>query len=140
MAASIFKPHGEYTPVISGHVLIAHCRGSWNIEMHQQSGKLAQPLVEELSAKGPWGCVTVIYESMLTSMEVLLAGRAAVESMPQSSQMVALAWVLTPDLEGYKLMYRRYETMYADLLETRIFDNLASAQEWIEQVIAARSS
>jgi hypothetical protein len=76
---------------------------------------------------------------MLTSLEVLAAGRDAVATLPKDSQLVALAWVLSPELEGYKIMLRRYESMYAGLLETQVFDNLASAQEWIEGVIATRS-
>jgi len=138
MSKSKFQPHGEFKPTIHGQVLIAHCWGSWNIEMHQESARLSKPLVEELSARGSWGCVTVVHESMVTSLEVLQAGRDAVASMPKDSGLVALAWVLTPDLEGYSFLYKRYESMYADLLETKTFDNLAAAQYWIENAIASK--
>ena len=138
MAKHIFSAHGEYKPTVDGQILIAHCWGSWNIEMHEESARLAKPLVEKLDAKGPWGCITVVHESMVTSLEVLQAGRDAVASLPEGSALVALAWVLNPNLEGYSLLYRRYESMYADLLETKIFDNLASAQYWIEKVVASK--
>lgn len=75
---------------------------------------------------------------MVTSLAVLEAGREAVASLPENSGLVALAWVLTPDLEGYSFLYKRYESMYADLLATKIFDNLSAAQYWIEGVIASK--
>lgn len=106
--------------------------------MHQESARLSKPLVEELNAKGPWGCITVVHESMVTSLEVLQAGRDAVASLPKDSALVALAWVLKPDLEGYSFLYKRYESMYTDLLETKTFDNLSAAQFWIEKVIASK--
>ncbi|MDZ7920488.1 hypothetical protein [Rhodoferax sp.] len=138
MPKSKFPAHGEYKSTIDGQVLIAHCWGSWNIEMHQESARLSKPLVEELNAKGPWGCITVVHESMVTSLEVLQAGRDAVASLPKDSALVALAWVLKPDLEGYSFLYKRYESMYTDLLETKTFDNLSAAQFWIEKVIASK--
>jgi len=106
--------------------------------MHQESQRLAGPLVAQLAAKGPWGCITVVHESMLTSLEVLEAGREAVAKLPEESRLVALAWVLTPELEGYAVLYRRYATMYEGLIETKVFDNLPGAQYWIEKVIASK--
>lgn len=102
-------------------------------------GRLAQPLVDELNAKGPWACITVVYGSMLTSLEVFAAGKDAVANRPDDSNLVALAWVLTPDLEGYNLLYRRYEAMYAGLLETKVCDSLSAARDWIERVLASES-
>ena len=75
---------------------------------------------------------------MVTSLEVLQAGRDAVESLPEDSLLVALAWVLKADLEGYAFLYKRYESMYTGLLETKIFDNVPAAQHWIEKVIASK--
>ncbi len=138
MANPKFQPHGEFKSRVEGQVLVAHCWGSWNIEMHQESARLSKPLVEELTKGGSWGCITVVHESMVTSLAVLEAGREAVASLPENSGLVALAWVLTPDLEGYSFLYKRYESMYADLLATKIFDNLSAAQYWIEGVIASK--
>ena len=133
-----FAPHGDYIPVVDGSVLIAHCWGSWNIEMHRKSSELAKPLVEKLIANGPWGVVTVIHESMVTSLEVLQAGRDAVAELPEPYRPVALAWVMNPRIEGYGFLHTRYENMYAGLLETRTFDNVPHAQFWIEKLIASK--
>lgn len=139
MRKSRFRLHGEYKPHMDGQILIAHCWGSWNIEMHQESAKVSESMVEKLNAQGPWGCITVVHDSLVTSLEVLQAGRDAVASLPQDSQLVALAWVLKPDLEGYSFLFKRYESMYADLLETRTFDDLPAAQYWIEKVVASKT-
>lgn len=135
---SKFPPHGEYKPTINGRVLIAHCWGNWNIEMHQESARLSKPLVEQLNARGSWGCITVVHDSLVTSLEVIQAARNAVASLPEDSALVALAWVLKQDSEGYSFLYKRYESMYEGLLETKIFDNLPAAEFWIEKAIASK--
>jgi len=138
MATYKFPPHGEFQPRVEGQVLIAHCWGSWNIEMHQESARQSKPLIDAINAKGPWGVITVLHDSMVSSLEVFQAGRDAVASLPETYQLVALAWVLTPDLEGYSFLHKRYESMYADILETKTFETLAAAQYWIDKVIAAK--
>lgn len=138
MPRSHFKPHGQFKPSVEGQVLIAHCWGSWNIEMHQESALQSKPLVEALNAKGPWGCITVVHESLVTSLAVLQAGRDAVAQRSTDLRIVALAWVLTPDLEGYSFLMNRYEAMYEGLIDTKVFDSISAAQNWIEAVIASK--
>lgn len=132
---SIFKPHGSFKAHVQGRVLIAHCRGSWNIEMHQEQGRQSQALVETLEQGGNWGSVVVVHDSLVSSLAVLEAGRLAVENMPSPRKLVALAWVIAPTVEGYSLLKGRYARMYEGLLQTRTFDNEAGAVYWIEKMI-----
>ena len=108
--------------------------------MHHESSRLSKPLVEELARSGSWGCITVVHESMVTSLAVLGAGKEAAASLPEDSGLVALAWVLTPELEGNSFLYKRYESMYADLLRIKVFDYRPAAQYLIERIIASKPS
>lgn len=131
-----FAPHGAMQSHIQGQVLVVHVFGSWNIEMQRQSSLRNAPLVSELNAKGPWGNVVVVHDTLVSGLPVFEAGRKAVESLPADSQLKALAWVISPDVEGYGLLHQRYRDMYRDILPTQVFEDVASAVSWVEGVIA----
>jgi hypothetical protein len=137
--AEIFRPHGSMNAYISGSVLIAEVSGSWNIQMHQKSSNQSRPLVEQLEAAGrPWGVVTVLTDSAVSSLEVFEAGRKSVEEMEGTTKLVALAWVIPPDVEGAKVLRYRYEAMYNGLLESGVFESFDPAIQFVESVIEGR--
>lgn len=128
----IFRPHGDYAAQIDGAMLIVTVSGSWNIEMHQESNRLAQPYVEQLEKQGPWGCIVVVTDTLVSSLEVFRAGRKAVEDARGASRLKALAWVIAPDVEGYTLFLPHYRHLYAGLLDSDIFGTLDEARRWMK--------
>lgn len=132
-----FAPHGDMTARVQGQVLIVTTIGSWNLEMHQQSAQRSAPLIAELEAKGPWGNVVILEDTLVAGLPIFEAGRKAVQNLPPTSRLKAIAWVISPTLEGYGLLVDQYRNMYSDLLPSRVFDDLASALDWIEGQIPA---
>ena len=128
----IFRPHGEFDAKIDGAMLIVTVSGSWNIEMHQESSRRSQPLVEALEAQGRWGCIVVVTDTLVSSLEVFRAGRKAVEDARGVSRLEALAWVIAPDVEGYTLFLPHYRNLYAGLLDSDIFGTLDEARGWMQ--------
>jgi hypothetical protein len=116
---------------VEGQILVATVSGSWNIEMHHASREVARPLIERLNSVGPWGVIVVIRETLVSSLEVLRAGRQAVAENPECSNMIALAWVIDPHVEGYGFLLNHYKQMYAGLLATDVFSDLEQARKWM---------
>jgi hypothetical protein len=133
-----FKPHGEFAAQLDGRVLVAHVRGTWNIEMHHASMLQSAALVSQLDADGePWGTVVVVHDTLVSCLDVLEAGRDAVSARPSTSKLVALAWVMDPSIEGYSLLLPTYQDLYKGLLATEVFDDLDAARLWMGQVLDA---
>lgn len=133
---SPFRPHGRAEAYIQGRVLITHCWDHWNIEMHRENAARGAVLAHDLDVGGLWGAVVVVHNSLVTSLEVLEAGRDAVARMPADKKLVALAWAISPDVEGYSFLLNRYKEMYLGLLNTRVFEDQASAVYWVERIVA----
>ncbi|MEI7430174.1 MAG: hypothetical protein WCL27_06925 [Betaproteobacteria bacterium] len=132
-AKDLFKPHGGYEPRVEGQILIATVSGSWNIEMHMASNEMARPLAEKLNSAGSWGVIVVIQDTLVSSLEVLKAGRQSVPENPNCSNLLALAWVIDPHVEGYRFMLDQYKQMYEGLLFTDVFSTLEQARIWMLQ-------
>ena len=132
-ATDLFKPHGEYAPRIEGQILIATVSGSWNIEMHAATNEMVRPVAARLNSVGAWGVIVVVRETLVSSLEVLKAGRESVPGNPNCSNLVALAWVIDPGVEGYGFLLDHYKRMYEGLLVTDVFSTLEQAMDWMRR-------
>lgn len=137
MSDGRFRPHGHSEAYVDGSVLIVTVSGSWNMEMHAANTKLTQPLVEQLEAQGPWGTVVVVTDTLVSSIDVFEAGRRAVAESNALSGLVALAWAISPTVEGYGLMLPRYRQLYEGLLPSAILPTVEAAREWVEAAVQA---
>ena len=138
MPHELFRPHGQYQAVVEGLFLIATVSGSWNIEMHQECGRQSQPLVEQLEATGkPWGSIVILTDTMVSSLDVIKAGRQVVAENKGRSRLLALAWVIAPDVEGYALLLPTYRAMYEGLLVSAVFPSVEPAKVWLAEVLRA---
>ena len=108
--------------------------------MQQESERQSRELVSTLEPGGPWGTIVTIHDTLLTSLEVLDAGRKTVADMPAQSNLVALAWVIDPKVEGYTLLLPRVKALYEGLMTSKVFDNYSAALYWIEGEIASKVS
>ena len=133
----MFKPSGSFDAYIEGSILITSTKGSWNLEMHRESAVQSAPFVVQLEQAGkPWAVIVQIYETMLSSPEVLMAGRRSVTEMIQHTNLTALAWVASEAVVGYPLLVPRYKDIYTDILDSEFFTDLAQAKAWINHKLA----
>lgn len=133
---SPFKPHGHYRAEVQGRILYAHTSGHWNIEKHQEMSIESGLLAQSLDAGGPWGSIVITHDTLVTSLDVLEAGRRAVADRVGISHLAAIAWVIRPDVEGYDLLLPRYQTLYEGLLPTAVFEDVDTARAWVEGVLS----
>ncbi len=131
------SPHGEYTAHIEGRLMVGRSVGTWNDEMRRASLRIGAPLTRQLNPQGPWGYVAEVTGTLVFLQPVL---EKAVEwvSSPAVDQLVAAAWVLSPHLEGYKLLVGRYRNAYGGRLPCEVFDTLDEAKAWLNARIAQR--
>ena len=135
---SIFKPTRGLTSEVVGQVMISHVNGRWDKQMHQEATELSNAQSVALDQRGRWGSVVILEDSLVSSLEVLKAGRDTVKDLPPSSNLVALAWVIDPTLDGYSHMLPVYEAMFSGLLTTRVFPDFSDAKDWVEEIIRQR--
>ncbi len=134
---SKFHPHGSYEGTIDGRLLISTHGGAWNVEMYQKAARTALPLIRELNATGYWGTLIVLDTTMLNHPDVFKVGRNWVLS-PEVSNMVGVAWVISPRLEGYAFLIHLYRELYEGLVQSAIFDTLEEARDWMHRKIDDR--
>lgn len=126
-----FHPHGDYDARIDGRILVATVSGSWNIEMHHEANRQCQPLVTQLEAEGIWGCMVVVRDTLVSSLDVFEAGRQAVEANRGVSSLKALAWVIGPEVEGNPFLLPRIRMIYEGILDTDVFESEGAAKQWL---------
>jgi hypothetical protein len=131
----IFTAHGGHAAHSEGQILVVRVSGSWNIEMHTAASLESQPLIRELESAGAWATVVVVRDTLVSSLEVLEAGRNSVRNNPDCANLVALAWVIHPGVEGYSILLPRYKRMYEGLLRTDVFSTLEQAMRWSQEVL-----
>lgn len=133
----IFKPRGSFDAYIEGSILVTSTKGSWNVEMQRESSLQSAPFVVQLEQTGkPWAVIVQVHETLLSSPEVLIAGRLSIANMAQSSKLVALAWVVDQQVEGYPLLVPRYREICAGLIKAEFFTSLAEAKDWLNLQLA----
>lgn len=107
--------------------------------MHAHANAAAAPFIDALIATGKWASVVEVKDTLVAGLEVLQHGRQQVIDTKNSLQLVSVAWVIKPSVEGYKLLLGRYAALYEGVLPTAVFSTMEEALEWSEaQVQLAR--
>lgn len=130
------RPHGNFTTYIDDQVLVSEVRGQWNIELLDAWFNAMMPHIEEISAKGLWGTVGVMHDSLLCSREALetLAYRAQIAV--DKRHLVCSAFVAKQDVEGRNFIEPVYEKFYKGVCPIQFFDNYGDAKAWVVQQCA----
>lgn len=136
MVSPVFSPSGEQSSWIEGRILVSRVRGMWNIEQHRRANAEVAPLVAELEARGAWASLVVMEDTLLTSLEVLEAGRAAVAS-GALVHLRALAWVIGEEIEGRSVLTPRYRHLYDGVLPSAVFETVEDGAAWLRAQLAA---
>ena len=139
MPHASFPPKGDQSSWIQGRILITRVQGSWNLEQHRRASAQMAPLVGELESSGPWASLVILTDTLLTSLEVLAAGREAVAS-GALMRLRALAWVIGEGVEGRAVLLPRYRRLYEGLLPTEVFVSEREGIAWLSQQRARGST
>lgn len=117
-------------------ILVTRVNGSWSLEMHQAAATHNEKFSIQLNQRGDWASLVIIEDTLVSSIEVLEAGRAAVPNNPNCSRLRALAWVIDPTVEGYTLLLPRYRLMFEGILLSEVFDKVEDALAWLNHTLS----
>lgn len=103
--------------------------------MRANADLAAAPLIAELMALGPWGSVIEIKDTLVCGQKVLELGRQKVIDTKDTTRLVCVAWVISPDIEGYRLLLPSYAHLYDGVLPSAVFSDISVALKWSEEQV-----
>ena len=132
-----FKPHGSFGLHRDGQVIVVEAAGPWNLELIQQYARDVLPIIREISADGPWGCIVIVKNSAMFTPEAAAALREAGFRTAKTSGRVAVSYVIPVDVEGASLAPTIIRHIYEGLNPCAIFTELGAAVDWMRAQILA---
>jgi hypothetical protein len=132
-----FKPHGTIDLQVCGRLNILQARGPFNKELVIAGDAVQEALDAVLNAQGRWGTVLVFKDSALASPEAVSEIASIVKRrVDKGIRPVAIALVVTPDVEGGAIMQSHYLAAYAKAgIPGQVFDDVEKAKAWVLQAI-----
>lgn len=131
-----FQVHGEVSLQRQGQILIANIQGPWNIELIGRYRAEMGPFVRDLAAVGPWGLIIVLHGEAACPPDALALIRQGAIEQAKNWQRVCTAYVIAPDVVGYRLMDRVWHGIYQDVIPCEIFEQREAAVAWTERMLA----
>ncbi|MFZ6675064.1 hypothetical protein [Undibacterium sp. Xuan67W] len=127
------RSHGSFKIYVDGQILVSEVTGPWNTELVTQWVEAMMPTIEELSAKGSWGTIAIVKNSLLCPKEALelLTDRARIAV--DKRQFVGSVYVASPEVEGRNFIEPIYEKFYQGICPIKFFDDYDVARNWIQQ-------
>lgn len=135
-----FQKHGSVRFTVHGQILHAEVQGPWNQELIDHYGDEIQPLVAQVAARGAWAVVITLHGEAICPPDALAAIRRNAVEHARQWRRTCTAYVIGPEVPGYKLMDRMWRGVYEDLMPCEIFEDDAAALAWAEGMISAASS
>ena len=130
-----FSAHGTVDFTRQGQILIAEVQGPWNAELIAQYREKIAPFVQELSVNGAWGLIVEIHNEASCPPDALEGIRLGVIDQAKNWRRVCTAYVIAPDVRGYRLMDRIWRGIYRDIIPCEIFEQREDAMAWVEQTL-----
>ncbi|MCO4205074.1 hypothetical protein [Aeromonas taiwanensis] len=129
-----FRPHGLVEYVVLDNILVCEAIGPFNLELIGSAVSVESPLIDTLVKQGKWGDVVVFKQSAMASLEVLSSLTGYLRSLSTSMKMPsATALVISPKIEGSRIMTPHYRKCYADAgVEVAVFDDVDAALVWMQ--------
>lgn len=132
---TLFPAHGSFSLAISKQLLLVDLHGPWNIELVLSYQRELDKAAEILHAGGPWAVVAHVFTSTLFTPEAMNSMRMKAQHQGAALQRIATAFVISPEVEGYRLMDRTLLQMYAGSQAFCIFEEQAPAMSWATEQI-----
>lgn len=130
-----FAAHGAVGFTRQEQVLIVDVQGPWNLELIDLYKEKMRPYVQDLSANGAWGLIIEIHGEASCPMDALEGIRLGVIDQAANWHRVCTAYVIAPEVRGYRLMDRLWRGIYRDVMPCEIFERRGDALAWIQNTL-----
>ena len=132
-----FRAHGEASLRAEGQVVVAEIVGPWNLELIHDYQRRINELVEVVQQHGPWSLIIVLRIAAMCPPDAVKAIREGAIRQSGQEGRVSTAYVIAPDVEGYRFMDSVWRGIYADVHPFGIFETQEEAMAWSEEQLRA---
>ena len=137
----LFGPHGTRVNEIDGRILVSRWQGPFNLELLKAASAPTLDLRRTLMDTGHWGYIAIIERSGMATQDAIAELKHLVEDPERSSNRVAAAVVLAPDLEGRIIAESIYTHIWKDVLHPfKIFARFSEARDWVNDQLGTTST
>jgi predicted metal-dependent hydrolase len=132
----LFQVHGQAEVELSDAILTVHMRGDWNVEMRSQTAQQMAAHIPALNATGPWAILNVLHDTLVFGEAIYADTRKDYAARPPHSQLRAVAFVLSPQADGARIMAARFERLLEGVITSKVFTNPDQARSWLTAQLA----
>ncbi|UUX50549.1 hypothetical protein NUH88_02390 [Nisaea acidiphila] len=137
----VMAPHGNRAIWTDGRILMSRNTGPFNLEALILSTERTREERIRLTESGPWGSVAIIDGSVMFTAEALDMIRQNMRDPERNGNLVASAFVVSPETEGYHLCEAILGPVYALAgAAFRIFEDVDTARMWVAAKIDAAAN
>lgn len=127
----VMAPHGNRAIWTDGRILMSRNTGPFNLEALRLSTERTRTERIRLSDSGPWASIAIMDGSIMFTPEALDLVRENMSDPERNGNLVASAFVMSPDIEGYSLCEEIFAPIYALAgASFRVFEDFDDAHEW----------
>ena len=133
LQTSQFNAHGLVNIWQDGAIIHYDATGPFNAELVDLLAIAQRDFLEVAKPSGLWASIGTMHGSAMTSPEGI-ARYAAILSVPKPASMTpaATAFVMGPEVEGYRIMSQHYTGIFEAMGRPfQIFDTLEEAKAWV---------
>jgi|GEM_PF-1974135 len=135
-----FRPHGQYRVRREGQLVLTDVTGPWNRELVELWALAAHPYAEAAGRDGPYVGIAIIRESMLCPPDALVALADAIRYTAIHQNCIAQLIVAGREVEGRDLVEPAYAPLYAGVMASGFFYDLADALTEARALLARRGA
>lgn len=136
--STAFSPHGEVALWFEDQILYYDVTGPLNTEVIECLALAQAEFLQQIEPQGPWGSIAVCKISAVMGPDCLARyGAMMATPKPTGKTPVATAFVMGPDVDGYRLMAPLFAKIYAGIQRPfRAVETLEEARQWLFAQIA----
>jgi hypothetical protein len=133
----LFQAHGQAQVELADAILTVHMRGDWNTEMRIQTAQQMMAHIPELNAIGPWAILNVLHDTLVFGEAIYADTRRDYAARPPQSKLRAVAFVLSPQADGARIMATRFEKLLDGVITSKVFVDPTEARDWLTTQLTA---
>lgn len=136
--STAFSPHGEVALWFEDQILYYDVTGPLNTEVIECLALAQTEFLKQVEPHGHWGSIAVCKISAVMGPECLARyGAMMAAPKPVGKTPVATAFVMGPDVDGYRLMAPLFAKIYAGIQRPfRTVETLEEGRQWVCAQIA----
>jgi len=127
-----FSIHGEVAFKRQGQILVTDVQGPWNAELVELYKTQMSPYIAEMAKSGPWGLILVLHNEAVCTPDAIEGIRRGVIEQAKNWRRASTAYVIAPDVLGYRVMNSVWRNIYRDVIPCEIFERCEDALAWTE--------